>query len=93
MYIKLKTPNLYRLKQLLTLIVVVVLLVFTIYDYYLVGISFTEKCGIFITQEEMDRHNKEEGKGRWLVINGKIYDIEPLAMQVHCYLYNCTHSP
>lgn len=67
------------------------MLVFTTYDHYLVGINFTEKCGIFITQEEMDRHNKEEGKGRWLVINGKIYDIEPLAMQVHYYLYITVH--
>lgn len=41
-----------------------------------------EKYGFLISQSDIDRHNREEGQGRWLVINGKVYDVEPLAMQV-----------
>ena len=40
-----------------------------------------DKGRMIITQDEIDRHNKE-GKGAWLIINNKVYDVESLAMQV-----------
>ena len=36
--------------------------------------------GGVVSQEDIDNHNKEGGY--WIILHGKVYDIEPLAMQV-----------
>lgn len=37
---------------------------------------------MFISKEDIERHNSEGQGGAWAVIAGKVYDVESLAMQV-----------
>ena len=46
-----------------------------------VGVS-RDKGSVVITKEDLDRHNKGGGNGAWIIIHGKVYDVESLAMQV-----------
>ena len=46
-----------------------------------VGLS-RDKGSVVITKEDLDRHNKGGGNGAWIIIHGKVYDVESLAMQV-----------
>ena len=52
---------------------------------------------LLITPEDIRKHNTEKS-GSWLVIAGKVYDVESLSMQVielllaTCKWEQCTHT-
>lgn len=45
------------------------------------GISFAELSHSVVTKSDIEKHNSE-GEGKWLIINGKVYDVEQLSIQV-----------
>ena len=48
----------------------------------MIGISAgvtSSQCDV-VSQEDIDNHNKEGGM--WIIINSRVYDVQPLAFQV-----------
>ena len=43
--------------------------------------------GHTVTAEEMELHN--QAGGAWSVINGKVYDLEPAQVSIHCCCCCC----
>ncbi|XP_019851476.1 PREDICTED: E3 ubiquitin-protein ligase HERC2-like [Amphimedon queenslandica] len=46
------------------------------------NISFADASCRVVTKSDIEKHNSEEGEGKWLIIKGKVYDGEQLASQV-----------
>ena len=49
---------------------------------YTLFIGAASGHGHTVTAEEMELHN--QAGGAWSVINGKVYDLEPAQVSIHC---------